>query len=138
MNPMLRNILAVILGLIVTMFVNGFIVTMGAKLLPIPEGIDPSDIESIKANIDRYTPIHFIAPFLAHALGTFAGAIVTCLMAASQHRMLALLVAGVHFAGGLAMAVMLDFQPMSFSVLDLVFAYFPVGLLAWRLTGSKH
>lgn len=138
MNPMLRNILAVILGLVVTMFVNGFIVMMGAKLLPIPEGIDANDIESIKANIDRYTPIHFVAPFLAHALGTLAGAIITCVMAASRHRMLALLVAGVHFAGGMAMAVMLDFQPLSFTALDLLFAYFPMGLLAWKLTGSKN
>lgn len=137
MNPILRNILAVIAGAVVAMLVNGLIVSLGGKLLPIPEGIDPNDIESIKANIDRYTPIHFIAPFLAHALGTLAGAIVTCLMAVSRHKLLALIVAGFHFAGGITMAVMLDFEPLSFSILDLVFAYFPMGLLAWKLTGTK-
>jgi hypothetical protein len=138
MNPIIRNILAVIVGSFVAMFVNGSIISLGGEMLPVPEGIDPNDIESIKANIDRYTPVHFIAPFLAHAIGSLVGAIIACLIGVSRHRLLALIVVGFHFLGGLAMVVMLDFKPISFTVIDLVFAYFPMGLLAWKMTGSKN
>jgi hypothetical protein len=133
MNPILRNILAVIVGAAVAMVVNDLVGSIGGKFLPIPEGIDPNDLESIKANIDLYTPIHFIAPFLAHALGTLGGAIVACLLATSHRMTLAMIVSGFHFMGGITMCYLLSFQPLSFSLLDLAFAYFPMAYIGVKI-----
>ncbi len=132
MNPILRNILAVIAGIIVELFINGTLVSVGGHFLPIPEGVDPNDIESIKANIHLYSTKHFIAPFLAHAIGTLVGAFVACKIAVSSHKMLALVVAGFHFLGGLGMSFLLGFEPLSLTLIDLIFAYFPMAILAWK------
>ena len=42
---------------------------------------EPLDIESIKENMYLYTPLHFIVPFLAHAIGTLVGAIIVLFVA---------------------------------------------------------
>ncbi len=133
MNPILRNVLAVVAGILLQMIVNVTLVSIGGSILPVPEGVDPNDIESIKANLHLYSTKHYIAPFLAHALGTLAGTFLTCKLAVSSHLNLAMIVATIHFFGGLAMAVLLDFKPLSFSITDLVFAYIPMGILGWKL-----
>lgn len=70
MNPILRNILAVIVGIIGGALVNMAIIMISGAVIPPPDGVDTNDLESIKANIHLYQPIHFIFPFLAHALGS--------------------------------------------------------------------
>ena len=46
-----RNILSVIFGLIIGGFVNMTIITYGGAIIPPPHGVNPNDIESIKANM---------------------------------------------------------------------------------------
>ncbi|MFK7755782.1 MAG: hypothetical protein AB8B53_02495 [Flavobacteriales bacterium] len=133
MNPILRNVLAVIAGIMLELILNGTLISLGGTILPVPEGVDPNDLESIKTNIHLYSIQHFIAPFLAHALGTLAGTYLTCKLAVSGHLNLAMIVATAHFLGGLAMASAFDFQPLYFSILDLCLAYFPMGILGWKL-----
>jgi len=141
MNPILknilRNILAVMVGFVVCFLVNGLAIRLGTFIsVPIPEGVDPNDIESIKANIDKYDIVHMLWPFLAHALGTLAGALVAAKIAASHHKLFAMVIAGLHFLGGLAMMYMLDFKPLWFSALDLGLAYFPMAFLGLKLAGK--
>lgn len=68
MNPILRNILAVIAGMIVGGMVNMGIVMISGSIIAPPDGVDPENLGSLKANIHLFQPKHFMFPFLAHAL----------------------------------------------------------------------
>ncbi|MGB0979312.1 MAG: hypothetical protein ACPGVV_07945 [Croceimicrobium sp.] len=132
MNPILKNILAVVAGIVIGAAVNMLIISISGSLVPLPEGVDPNDMESIKANMHRYETMHFIMPFLAHALGTLVGAFVAAKIAANRKRIFALLIGGVFLIGGIMMVVELP-SPAWFNALDLVVAYFPMGWLGFIL-----
>ena len=51
MNPVLKNILAVIGGIAIGMGVNMGLIILSGSIIPPPEGVDPMNAESIKANI---------------------------------------------------------------------------------------
>ncbi|MFT4533925.1 MAG: hypothetical protein ACI9P5_001277 [Saprospiraceae bacterium] len=135
MSPLLRNILAVLAGLVIGGIVNSGIITLGPNLISAPDGVDPNDIESIKANIDLYGWKHFIIPLLAHALGTLAGAFVAVKLGISKQKTLAYIIAGLFLIGGLLMAIMIP-EFWMFSIIDLLIAYFPMGILGWMLAGK--
>jgi len=127
MHPVVRNILAVITGIIVGSAVNMGLIMISGSIIPPPEGVDPGNMESLKASMHLFEAKHFIFPFLAHALGTLAGAFLAALIAAS-HKMKFALVIGVFFLiGGIANVFMLP-SPLWFTILDLAVAYIP---MAW-------
>jgi len=136
MNPILRNILAVIIGVAVGAFVNGQLIGISSILVPLPEGVNPEDFESIKENIHRYEPIHFLMPFLAHALGTFIGALLTAFIAATHKKIFALAIGGLFLIGGIA-AIILIGGPVWFSATDLILAYLPMAWLAGIIATRK-
>ena len=70
----LRNILAVIGGFVVGSVVNMGFIMIGGAVVPAPEGVDTTTMEGLAAGMHLFTPINFLFPFLAHALGTLAGA----------------------------------------------------------------
>ena len=72
---------------------------------------------------------HFIMPFLAHALGTFVGAFVTAIIAATGKLRLALGIGMLFFVGGFIMALKMP-APLWFEACDLIFAYIPTAYLA--------
>ena len=76
MNITLKNILAVFAGIAIGMIVNMGLIMISSSIIPTPEGIDNTTMEGLKAGMYLFEPKHFIMPFLAHALGTFAGAYV--------------------------------------------------------------
>ncbi len=133
MNKALQNSLALIFGLILGAIVNMLIVSFGPALIAPPEGVDVNDIESIKANLHLYSPIQFLIPFLAHALGTLGGAFVAAKIAKSHKRTFALIVGVFFLFGGIMMVVMLPTTPIWFILLDLLVAYIPMGYLGWKL-----
>lgn len=135
MSPILRNTLAVIAGLIVGGLVNSGIIMLSSFLIPPPEGVDPNDIESIKANVELYDVKHFVVPFLAHALGTLIGAFIAVKIGISRYKILAYIIAGLFMIGGLMMAFMLP-EFYLFSIVDLSLAYFPMAVLGWSLAGK--
>ena len=51
MNPVIRNILAVVIGIVVCMGVNGGIIAMSASVIPPPSGVDVNDMESIRREL---------------------------------------------------------------------------------------
>ena len=136
MNPILRNALALLAGLFIGGIINAGIINIGARFVPVPAGVDPNDIESIKANIHLYEFKHFICPFLAHALGTLIGAFVTAKLAVSSKLALALVIGAFFLLGGIAMIVMVG-GPLAFIVADLGLAYLPMGWLGANLAGTK-
>jgi len=134
MNPTIRNILAIIAGVAVGSMVNMGILSLTNSIIPPPEGVDPTDFESIKANIHLYEAKHFVMPFLAHALGTLAGALVACLIGVSHYKRLAMVIGFWFLLGGLVMAYLL---PHWFAVVDLLLAYIPMALLGWSMVGKQ-
>src|SRR5688500_15896684 len=99
MSPILRNFLAVIAGLIVGSVVNMGIISVSGSLIPPPANADVTTAEGLKATMHLFQPKHFIFPFLAHALGTFAGAFVTALIAVTSKMRLAMVI-GLFFLAG--------------------------------------
>lgn len=139
MKPVARNVLAVVAGVVVGSVVNMALVTVGPAIVPPPAGADVTTMEGLMASMHLFEPRHFVFPFLAHALGTLAGATATGWMAAGRVRLLALVIGGVFLAGGVTNLFVLP-GPAWFNALDLVAAYLPMawlgGALAARLRGK--
>lgn len=132
MNPNLKNVLAVVAGLVFGSIVNmGFIMISGS-VIPPPEGADVTTAEGLNASMHLFQPRHFIFPFLAHAIGTFAGAFVAALIAATHKMRFALGIGLFFLAGGVTSVFMLP-SPIWFTVLDLVGAYLPMAYLGGKL-----
>ncbi|MFH6990291.1 hypothetical protein ACHRVW_21350 [Flavobacterium collinsii] len=132
MNPILRNTLAVIIGLFVGSIVNMAIILMSGSIIPAPNGADVTTIEGLKATMHLFEPKHFLFPFLAHAIGTFAGAGTTALIAISHKTKLALIIGAFFLLGGIVNVCSLP-SPVWFNITDLLFAYIPAAYLATKL-----
>ena len=103
MNPILKNVLAIIAGLIVGNLVNMSIISISGSIIPPPEGLNPNSMESLKEHMHLFEPKHYLMPFLAHALGTLAGAFVLSLLANSYKLQLALFLGFLFLIGGITM-----------------------------------
>ncbi|MBI9058954.1 MAG: hypothetical protein JEZ01_14405 [Labilibaculum sp.] len=136
MKTIIRNIVAVLVGLIVGSAVNMGVIMISGSIIPPPEGVDLSNVESLKANMHLFEFRHFIMPFVAHAFGTFAGALLAGTIAVS-HKMKFAIVIGLFFlAGGITNVFMLP-SPVWFTITDLVGAYIPMAWLASLLFKKK-
>jgi hypothetical protein len=131
MNPIVKNILAVIAGLLVGSIVNMGIVMISGSIIAPPEGGDITTMEGLKATMHLFEPKHFIFPFLAHAIGTLVGAFVAAKIAATKKMTMALLIGVFFFIGGAINVSMLG-GPLWFTVLDLVMAYIPMAYLGGK------
>ena len=136
MPPILRNILAVVAGLLIGSVLNMAIITVGPMIIPPPDGVDMSDMGRFAENLRLLKPANFLAPWLAHALGTLVGAFVAARIAASYKIEFALGIGVIFLLGGIAMVAMFG-GPLWFSVVDLIGAYLPMGYLGGILAGAK-
>lgn len=127
MPNLLRNVLAVVAGIAIGGVVNLALITLSPLLIPPPAGVDMNDVESMRRGIDLFEPRHFVMPFLAHALGTLAGALAAYLIAATRKALLAYVIGAVFLCGGLAASFLIP-APAWFIALDLLAAYLP---MAW-------
>lgn len=137
MNPVLRNTLAVIAGIIVGSLVNMSIITISESIIPLPEGVDNTTMEGLQNTMHLYEAKHYLFPFLAHAVGTFVGAVITALIAVNHKKKLALLIGAFFLLCGIVMVCSLP-SPMWFTFVDLVFAYIPTAYLALKLVCKKQ
>ena len=134
-----RNLIAIVAGIIAGSVVNMGLVMLGPSLIPAPAGVDVTSAESIGAAIHLFEPRHFVMPFLAHALGTLAGASVGYLLCATHRTAISYGIGLLFLAGGVAASFMIP-APAWFIALDLVVAYIPMAWIAnglgSRLKGS--
>jgi len=136
MNMIIRNILAVIAGIILGSVVNMSLITVSGYVIPPPDGVDTSSMEGLREAMFLFEPKHFLMPFLAHALGTLVGAFLTAKLAGSRKMLLALVIGGVFLIGGTINVFLLP-APLWFNVTDLVLAYIPMAYLGAKLGGAK-
>jgi len=135
MNTILRNILAVVAGLIVGSAVNMGLVMISGSVIPPPVGVDTSTMEGLKEGMHLFEAKHFIFPFLAHAFGTFVGAFVAYLLSGSHKLKFALGIGCFFLLGGLTNVIMLP-SPLWYAFVDLLGAYIPMAWFASLL--AKH
>jgi hypothetical protein len=132
MKTILRNTLAVIVGLVVGGTVNMALIVVSPHVIPPPAGVDVTDSQSLSDSMHLFEPKHFVFPFLAHALGTLTGALLAFLVAASYRSVFAYAIGVAFLAGGIAAAFMIP-APAWFIILDLAAAYIPMAWLATQL-----
>ena len=128
MNPTLRNVLAVVAGVVVCLVLNGLVLGLMMQLIPPPEGFDPNDPSTYGVLQTK----HLISPFTAHAVPSLIGGLLAARIAATRKITCALVVGGVHMLGGIAAAFMIP-APAWFIALDLLVAYVPMAYLGARL-----
>ena len=136
MNPIVKNIIAVIAGFILGSIINMSLITVSGSIIPAPNGADVTTLEGLKATIHLFEPKHFLFPFLAHALGTLGGAFVAAKIAANHKLKFAMSIGFLFLAGGIANIMMLP-SPLWFTLVDLVGAYLPMAFVGFRLASIK-
>ena len=137
MNPIVKNILAVLVGIIVGGIVNSGIIAISGTLIPPPEGADLTTIEGMEAAQDLMQPIHYLMPWLAHAVGTLVGAFLAALIAGTQEMKFAIGVGVFFLLGGIAAAYLIP-APTWFIILDLTLAYIPMGIIGGTLVKKMN
>lgn len=132
MKLIIRNILAVIVGLVIGSIVNMGIITVSGSIIPPPNDADVTTMEGLKASIHLFEPKHFLMPFLAHALGTLVGAFIAALVAANHKMRFALIIGFFFMIGGIINTFILP-APKWFIFVDLIFAYIPMAFIAGKI-----
>jgi hypothetical protein len=128
----LRNVLAVLAGIAIGGGVNMALIMLSPSLIPPPAGVDVNNAESLSKAMHLFEPRHFLMPFLAHAIGTLAGAFAAYLIAATYRAPIAYVIGAVFLCGGVAASFMIP-APAWFIALDLVVAYLPMAWLGIQM-----
>ncbi len=105
---MIRNIAAVVAGLVVGMIVNLVLIQLNTVFFPLPDGVDMTDTAQLKDAIQGMPAAAWILVFAAHLGQAFVGGWVAARLGASRRMMLAMIVGILSLAGGIANAVMLS------------------------------
>jgi len=132
MPNLVRDALALIAGIAIGGGVNMALIMLSPSLIAPPAGVDVSNAESLGKAIHLLEPRHFVMPFLAHALGTLAGALAAFLIAATYKAPLAYVIGVVFLCGGVVASFMIP-APAWFIALDLLVAYLPMAWLGIQL-----
>jgi hypothetical protein len=103
---MLRNVGAVLVGLIVGMVVNmAFVMINAYVLFPMPEGLDMNDTVAFGAYIKTLPGQAFILVLFAHLGQSFVGAWLAARLSKSWTMALALLIGVLSLVGGIVNAM---------------------------------
>ena len=132
MPNLVRNVLAVVAGLVIGSVVNMALITLSPSIIPPPPGVDVNNAESLSKGIHLFEARHFVMPFLAHALGTLTGALAAYLVAATHKKKFAYAIGAVFLCGGVAASFMIP-APAWFIALDLLAAYLPMAWLGIQM-----
>jgi hypothetical protein len=135
MNPILRNILAVIAGWLVGSVINMALIQVGHMVYPL-EGVDINDMEALASVMPTQEAQYFIFPFLAHALGALVGAAIAAMIAIKHKMKMALVVGLLFLLGGIMVNYMIT-GPTWFTVLDIVVAYIPMAWIGGKIVGKR-
>ncbi|MFY0626720.1 MAG: hypothetical protein JXR07_10505 [Reichenbachiella sp.] len=134
MNPIVKNVLAVVAGWLGGSIINMGLVQLGHIIFPM-KGVDTNDMDALAIAMPTLEFHYFIFPFFAHALGTLGGAIIAGWIAVNHKMKFSLGIGGLFFLGGIAVNYMLP-GPIWFTVTDIVIAYFPMAWIGGKIGKS--
>lgn len=129
MSVYLKFAFALIAGVILGGIINMMFVMIGPMFIAPPEGVDMSSAESLRENAGLLQPKHYLFPLIAHAAGTYCGALVAYKLADRYRPVAAYVIALMFFVGGITAIRMIP-APLDFILVDLIFAYFPMAYAA--------
>ena len=132
---MLRNIVAVIAGAMVTLAMNPYVEIVREAVWPLSEYADLTDSASAEAIMTKLPVTALIFFAASHAVGTFVGAAVTAAIARCRRIMLALTLGVIGMAAGLARLLLLP-SPAWFWALDLAI-YLPAAFAGARFVSAN-
>ena len=129
---MIKNILAVILGLIIGNIAIMSLHYLGLYFYPLPEGVDMSDMTAI-AEYVKIAPLgSLLMVMLAHIGGTFIAGVSTTLL--SKEIVVAYIVGGFFTISGIWNLYLLP-HPMWFNI--EVVLYLPAAVFGFKLFAKK-
>lgn len=131
MKKVLLAAIAIYSGILVGHEINWQVLAIGMNVIPLPQGVDFTSLESLKSSIHLLEFRHYVTPFLAHSLGSVAGALVGSTLITSNQLKIGLATGFIFLFEGIIDVVAIP-APTLFDVIDLSMAYLP---MAWA--GSK-
>lgn len=135
-NPLINNTLIILASIFIGSIINMSIVLLGPNIIPPPDGADVTTMKGLKESMHLFQPKHFLFPFLAHALGTFNGALIAAKFSKFNNTRNALIVGAIFLIGGVTDVFSLP-TPIWFALTDLIIAYIPMAYLATKLVIKK-
>lgn len=133
---MLRNVLAVVLGLCAGMAFNMGISQLNMMVLyPMPAGMDWNDAAKVSAYIGALPTAAFVVVLVAHLGQAFVGGWVAARVGASKPVLLALTIGVLSLAAGIANAMQIPMPKWMYIEMPL---YLAVAWLAGRLEEARR
>ncbi|MFZ1457304.1 MAG: hypothetical protein WAT22_18690 [Saprospiraceae bacterium] len=136
MSPIFKNILVVILAIAAGMIAMMAGHQISNVILPPPEGMDVSNMESFVANAHKLTTGHWILALLSHAFGPLVSGFIVAKYSAAHHRQLLWIVAGAWIIAGV-LNLMAIHHPLWFKIADILM-YVPMTFIGAKLSGWKY
>ncbi|MEL0035891.1 MAG: hypothetical protein VW882_05760 [Gammaproteobacteria bacterium] len=129
LNIYLSTALTLIIAVVAGSIVNMAIVMIGPYMIAPPVGVDMSSVESMKEGVHLLESKHFLFPLIAHATGTYVGALTAYHFAQKFKAVMAMIIGVLFFLGGISAALTIP-APNDFILVDLLLAYFPMAYAA--------
>jgi hypothetical protein len=128
----MRNVLAILIGLIAGALCNGAILKLNGTWVSLPANVDMQTPAGIAAAMPLLAFKHFVVVFLAHAVGAMVAALVATLLAKPKRQYIPLIIGGLFLIAGIMMVIQIP-APAIFSIIDLTLAYVPMAYLGYYL-----
>lgn len=135
MNPTLKEVLAVLSGLVVGMILIGLLEGLGHLIFPPPAGVDLSDMEQVAIYLQNAPIVALLWVTLAWFIGAFVGGAVATLIAKEAGRRPAYLVGGILTLSGILNLVMIP-HPIWFWLSILIFI--PAALIGRKVVADRQ
>ncbi len=139
---MIRNILAIVIGILAGGFFNMAMVQVSHLVYPLPTGVDPNDFDAFREHVEAngMPTGSLLMVLFAHVGGSFVSGLVCGLIAKPRWYLAAALMGGFWMAGGITMLTLLP-CPTWFAIADTLL-YVPCALLGvsigGAITGGRH
>ncbi len=134
MHPILRSILAVIVGFVVGGIVNFAIISINSMLFPLPAGTNTQDFAALREAWAAAPLAALLLTIIAHAGGALVGAWVAAKLAGRTPLIHGLIIGVLFLLGGISMVAMLS-PTLWFTIADLSL-YLPAAWLGASMTGT--
>ena len=128
---MARNIISVIIGIATAGIVVYFIQSVSIALFPLPEDLDPRDMNAMKEHVATLPPLAFVLVLLAHFFGALGGAAVGSKIASSHQFKLSMIIGTFMLIMGIINLFTIP-HPLWFMVVDM-FTYLPGAFIGYKI-----